>query len=98
MAGTTRQGEKGRGRGASVGRERYCETSSIDRGKPLGEHTENLIIACPRSNTKITNFAFQKLKHNLIMSFSRRFQILLFSDRLVQLVQRQITVWKVGVH
>ena len=58
MAGTTKQAGKGRARGASEERERYHKTSSIGRGKPLGEHTKNL-IAFQRSNTTITNFAIQ---------------------------------------
>ena len=75
MAGTTKQTEKGRARGASVERERYHETSSGGRHKPLGEHTTNRIIAFPRSNTKTPNFAVKRLKYNPAMRFSRRFQI-----------------------
>ena len=75
MAGTTKQAEKGGARGASVERERYHETSSGGRRKPLGEDTKNRIIAFPRSNTKTPNFAVKKMKRNLAMRFSRRFQI-----------------------
>ena len=61
MAGTTKQTEKGRARGASVESERNHETSSGGRHKPLGEHTTNRIIAFPRSNTKTPSLKLTRL-------------------------------------
>ncbi|XP_068724766.1 uncharacterized protein [Montipora capricornis] len=40
VQGTTRQGENGSGRGASLGRERNRETSSIDRSKPQAKRNQ----------------------------------------------------------